>query len=297
MLAYLVMVAPRLVELRRVLKRTGSLYLHCDPTASHYLKMLLDAIFGPANFRNEIVWRRSQTRSSIGRVFRRAHDVILFYAKSPDYRYNLQRRPLSEESLSIYSKQDDLGRFRLVPLVVSGRRRGETGKPWRGIDPNQCGRNGSHWITLPAKLEEYDRDGRIVWPRKDGGLPQLKYYLEENKGVPVSDFWDDVSLIPSSSPEALGYPTQKPEALLERIIRAGSDAGDVVLDPFCGSGTTLAAAQRLGRCWIGMDVAEIAIRLTQQRLRGTFGRKIAFRRIRYRTGNVRRVKRREKKKQ
>jgi site-specific DNA-methyltransferase (adenine-specific) len=270
MMAYLVMMAIRLVELHRVLKPTGSLYLHCDPTASHYLKVVLDTIFGVSNFVNEIVWHRSQTRSSISKIFRRAHDVIFFYTKSQEYSYNLQYKPLSEASLKLYSNKDERGKYQTVPLLVSGTRQGETGKQWRGIDPNTRGKAGMHWVTTPEKLEEYDSRGLIVWPAKRGGAPRLKYYLEDSPGVPVGDFWDDINLVSSSSAEALGYPTQKPVALLERIIEASSNRGDVVLDPFCGCGTTIAAAEKLGRRWIGIDITHLSIALQKYRLQESF---------------------------
>jgi site-specific DNA-methyltransferase (adenine-specific) len=259
-----------LVELHRVLKPTGSLYLHCDPTASHYLKIVLDTIFGPANFVNEIVWHRSQTRSSISKIYRRAHDVIFFYPKSQEYNFNMQYKPLSEASLKLYSNEDERGQYQTVPLLVSGTRQGETGKPWRGIDPNKRGKAGMHWVTTPEKLEDYDRRGLIVWPEKKGGAPRLKYYLKDSPGVPADDFWDDINLISSSSAEALGYPTQKPIALLERIIKASSNEGDVVLDPFCGCGTTIAAAEKLDRSWIGIDITHLAIALQKYRLKDTF---------------------------
>lgn len=274
-LAYLVMMAARLVELRRVLKPTGSLYLHCDPTASHYLKVLLDATFGPTNFRNEISWRRSANRSSISKIYRRAHDVIFFYAKTDAYQFNLQYRELSDASKDIYSKTDDKGSYRLVPLLVSGVRNGNTGKPWRGVDPNTRGKQGMHWITTHDKLEAYHDAGLVVWPAKEGGAPNLKYYLEDSPGVPMSDFWDDISVITASAGESLRYPTQKPIALLERIIEASSNPGDVVLDPFCGCGTAVDAAQRLGRQWCGIDVTFLAVDLIDTRLRSTYGAEIA----------------------
>ncbi|MBN2462144.1 MAG: site-specific DNA-methyltransferase [Dehalococcoidia bacterium] len=270
MMAYLVMMCVRLLELRRVLKETGSIYLHCDTTASHYLKILMDTIFGVANFRNEISWRRSQTRSSISRIFKRSHDILLFYSKTSDYLFNLQYKDLSEASLDLYSREDEKGLHRLVPLVVSGKRNGETGQIWRGIDPNLYGKGGSHWVTKPSNLDEYDKQGLIVWPQKAGGLPQLKYYLEDNKGVPVTDFWDDIDIIPSSSSESMGYPTQKPESLLERMIRASSDEGDIVLDPFCGCGTALVVAQKLNRKWLGIDVTHLAIGVMKYRLKKLF---------------------------
>lgn len=271
MMAYLVMMAARLVELHRVLKPTGSLYLHCDPTASHYLKIVLDSIFGKESFCNEISWRRSQTRSSIGKIYRRAHDILLFYTKSNEYIFNLQYKELSEASKKLYSNQDEHGTYQAVPLLVSGRRNGETGKIWRGIDPNTRGKEGMHWVTIPSKLEEYDKQMLVLWPKKEGGMPRLKYYIEDSPGVPLSDFWDDIDVIGSSSLEALGYPTQKPLVLLERIIQASSNENDVVLDPFCGCGTAVAAAQKLGRKWIGIDITHLAIALQKYRLKDSFG--------------------------
>jgi len=251
MMAYLVQMAIRLVHMHRILKPTGSLYLHCDPTASHYLKLVLDSIFGAANFANEIIWRRSQTRSSISRIFKRAHDVLLFYSKGREYTFNLQFKPLSEASLQLYKHKDGKGTYQLVPLLVTGKRTGTTGEPWRGIDPNKQGKGGMHWVTVPQKLEEYHSAGLVAWPRKPGGTPRLKYYLQESLGVPVTDFWDDINLISSGSGEALGYPTQKPLELLKRIISASSNPGDVILDPFCGCGTTIDAVETLNREALG----------------------------------------------
>jgi len=266
MTAYLVMLTPRLLELHRVLKPTGSLYLHCDPTASHYLKLILDTIFGAKNFRNEVCWERSQTRSSITKVYRRAHDVLFFYTKAETYTFNPQFKPLSKGSQKLYTREDAKGKYQLVPLLVSGQRGGETGQPWRGIDPNKCGRNGMHWVTVPRKLAEYEQQGLVVWPKKEGGQPRLKYYLEESPGVPLSDLWHDISLITATSKEALGYPTQKPLALLERIIQASSNEGDWILDPFCGCGTALVAAQKLQRKWVGIDLNPLTAALHQKRL-------------------------------
>jgi len=276
MLAYLSMMAPRLVELKRVLKETGSIFLHCDPSASHYVKMLMDSVFGREMLVNEIVWRRSHTRSSISRRFRRAHDAILFYAKGPAHKFNMQYGVLSKTSKELYSHADERGSWQSVPVLVSGRRKGKTGKPWHGIDPNIRGKNGMHWVTTPDKLDEYDAQGLIIWPRKAGATPMLKQYLDESPGVPATDFWDDIPVIASSSSEAMGYPTQKPQALLERIIQAASDEGDVVLDPFCGCGTTVAAAQHLNRRWIGIDITHIAITLIRHRLHEAFGEKASY---------------------
>lgn len=269
-MAYLVNMAPRLVELHRALKPTGSLYLHCDPVMSHYLKVLLDAIFGPQNFVNDISWRRSANTSSISKIYRRAHDCILFYAKSKQYGFNIQYRAHADAG-SHYNQQDEDGVYRLAPLQVSGRRNGDTGKPWRGIDPNKRGKDGMHWVTTRDKLDEYDAQGLIVWPTKKDGLPQLKYYKHQSKGVAMNDFWEDISPINSQAKESLRYPTQKPLKLLERIITGATNPGDLVLDPFCGCGTTVDAAQRLGRQWIGIDITYIAVDLITKRLRHTYG--------------------------
>lgn len=228
--SYLIWLNARLWEMKRVLKKTGSIYVHCDWHASHYIKTEMDKIFGYENLINEIIWRRSQTRSSMSKIFKRSHDIILCYSKGTKYEFNIQYKELSTASKDLYIKEDQKGNFRLVPLVVSGKRNGETGKIWRGIDPNTRGKEGSHWVTIPDKLDKYEKDGLIVWPQKEGGLPQLKYYLDDNKGVPISDLWDDIELIQPSSLESIGYPTQKPEDLLKRIINVSSNEGDVVAD-------------------------------------------------------------------
>lgn len=269
-MAYLVMMTNRLLELHRVLKPSGSLYLHCDTTASHYLKIVLDTIFGAENFRNEISWRRSQTRSSISKIYRRAHDVIFFYSKSSEYTFNLQYKELSETSKKLYDNQDEKGFYQLVPLLVSGKRNGATGQVWRGVDPNTRGKEGMHWVTTPDKLDEYDKQGLVAWGKKEGSTPRLKYYLNESPGVPLNDFWDDIDVISSSSGESLGYPTQKPLELLERILQASSNKGDVVLDPFCGCGTAVHAAQKLERDWIGIDITHLAISLIEKRMKAAF---------------------------
>lgn len=274
MLAYISMMAPRLVEIRRVLKPTGSVYLHCDPTASHYLKMLMDAVFGPRSFINEISWRRSGRRSSISRIYRRAHDVILFYGKSDSYFFNICPEEKDETLSKKYTLKDDKGVHRLVPLMVSGLRNGVTGKKWRGFDPNTRGKAGMHWITTHDKLDAYDAQGLVAWPKKDGGVPQLKYYWEQNKGIPLSDFWDDIAVINSMADESLRYPTQKPLALLDRIVDASCPVGGLVFDPFCGCGTAMDAAQEAGRCWIGIDITPIAINAIKARLVDRYGRAI-----------------------
>jgi DNA modification methylase len=277
MLAYLVMMAPRLVELRRVMKSTASIYLHCDPTASHYLKLLMDAVFGPENFINEVSWLRSGRRSSIYKIYRRAHDILLFYSKTKIYTFNLTYQEKDDTLLSKYTLEDENGIYRLVPLMGSGKvASGETGKPWRGYDPNSRGKAGMHWLTIHNNLEAYVTKSLVVFPKKSDGVPQLKYYLSQNKGIPLSDFWHDIDLINSMGNESLGYPTQKPEALLERIIKASSNEMEVVLDPFCGCGTSISAAQALNRAWIGIDITHLAITLIKTRLKDTFGAAAKF---------------------
>ena len=182
----------------------------------------------------------------------------------------------SETLLNKYSLEDEKGKYRLVPLMASGKRNGITGKPWRGFDPNTRGKAGMHWITLHENLDEYDAKKLVAWPQKTDGVPQLKYYLDGNKGVPLSDFWHDIDVINSMGKESQGYPTQKPQALLERIVEASSKPGDTVLDPFCGCGTTIHAAQKLGRQWIGIDVTYIAINLIKNRLADAFGDRVEF---------------------
>jgi site-specific DNA-methyltransferase (adenine-specific) len=267
MMAYLVMMTVRLVELRRVLKPTGSLYLHCDPTASHYLKVILDAIFGAQNFQNEIVWKRTSAHSSANR-YGPVHDVLLFYSKSDEFSWNPQYEPYSEEYIaSHYHLQDSDGRhFTQSDLTAAGTRWGSSGEPWRGFDPNT---KGNHWKFTIEKLEELDVEGRIYWP-SGKGWPRYKRYLDEQEGARVRDIWTDINPINAMAAERLGYPTPKPLALLERIVEASSNPGDWVLDPFCGCGTTVAAAQRLGRRWIGIDVTHLSITLQKYRLQEMF---------------------------
>ncbi|MCL1916472.1 MAG: restriction endonuclease [Desulfovibrionaceae bacterium] len=270
MMAYLVMMTGRLLELYRILKPTGSLYLHCDPTASHYLKIVMDSVFGKENYKNCISWKRSGRRSSISKSYRRAHDELLFYKRSDSFYFNIQYEEFDETLLKAYNKCDARGDYQSVPLMASGIRKGETGQIWRGYDPNIRGRSGMHWLTTHDKLEKYVKQGLVEFPTKENGVPRLKYYLDQNKGIPLSDFWDDISLIHSMGSESLGYPTQKPLALLERIIQASSNEGDIVLDPFCGCGTAVHAAQKLNRRWIGIDITHLAISLIEKRLRDAF---------------------------
>ena len=276
MMAYLAMMAPRLVELRRVLKPTGSLYLHCDPTASHYLKLLLDAVMGGDNFLNEIIWKRTGAHGSAKR-FGPVHDTILIYARnndsSADYKWNTQFVENAEYIAARYTQKDAAGRlFYPVTLHAAGVRHGSSGKPWRGIDITA---KGGHWKYGVETLEKLDAEGHIYWPPK-GTMPRLKMYAEDAKGAPVQDVWTDIAAINSMAAERLGYPTQKPVALMERIISASSNPGDVVLDPFCGCGTTIDAAQRLGREWIGIDITQLAMTEIKVRLQNTYGEKTVF---------------------
>ncbi len=269
MLAYLAMMAPRLVELHRVLKPTGSFYLHCDPAASHYLKLVLDAIFGPGHFRSEIVWKRTSAHSGANR-YGPVHDVILFYTKSDRYVWHQSFQPYSAKYLDgFYTHRDADGRrWRRSDLTAAGVRHGESGKPWRGIDVTAKGR---HWAVPADQLDELDRTGKIHWPKKAGGMPMLKRYADEQPGVPLQDVWTDIPPMHNRSSERLGYPTQKPLALLERIIKASSNEGEVVLDAFCGCGTAIAAAHALGRHWIGIDITYTAITVIRNRLDTAFG--------------------------
>lgn len=264
--SYLHMMYERLTLMKELLNEHGSIYVHCDYRVNAYLRSIMDDIFSSEGFVNEIAWERSTNVSSIGKIWKRSHDTLLFYSKSNSYTFNFQRKPLSEASLSLYNNEDERGKYQHVPLLVSGKRTGETGKSWKNIDPNIRGRNGMHWVTTPAKLDEYEKQNLIAWPDKVDGVPRLKYYLDQNEGVIVSDLWSDIKLISSGGKESAGYITQKPEALLERIIKASSNEGDLVADFFCGSGTTGAVAERLGRRWIMCDLGRYAIHTSRKRM-------------------------------
>lgn len=265
MMAYITMMAVRLIELRRVLKPTGSIYLHCDPTASHYLKIVMDAIFGPENFLSEVIWKRTGTHSS-ARRWGPVHDTLLFYAKDSGlHDWNRPYVPLTEKHLqSHYRKVDAQGRrYEHGELTGAGTRNGRSGLPWRGFDVSKLGR---HWTTTVDRLDGLYEEGRIYVPA-DGGWPRLIRYAEESKGRAIGDVWEDIPPLNMRALERLGYPTQKPVALIERIIEASSNPGDVVLDPFCGCGTSIDAAQQLDRNWIGIDVTHYAITLIEERLK------------------------------
>lgn len=266
--SFISMIYERLSIMKDILSNDGCIYVHCDWRVNSFIRLILDEIFGKSNFINEITWKRSENTSSIGKIWKRSQDLILFYSKTNNYTFNFQKKALSDASLQLYSKIDEHGKYRIVPLLVSGRRNGVSGQPWRGIDPNQRGQNGMHWVTTHAKLEEYDRKGLIVWPKNKDSAPGLKYYLNDHDGVVVSDLWDDIASVGAVRSQSVNYPTQKPEALLERIIKASSNEGDLVADFFCGSGTTAAVAEKLGRKWIAADLGKFAIHTTRKRLIG-----------------------------
>lgn len=277
MMAYLAMMAVRLIELHRVLKPTGSLYLHCDPTASHYLKVLLDAVFGGKGYQNEITWKRTTTHSD-SKTWSKVADKIFFFTKSDftksdAFVWNTPREPHSEEYLSDKYRHDDgdgRGRYRLDNMT-SPNPRPNMMYEWKGHESPPKG-----WRYSLETMKRLDDDGRVWYPRNRSGeidvtkRPQLKRYLNEQSGGVMGTIWSDIPPLNSQAQERLGYPTQKPVALLERILSASSNPGDVVLDPFCGCGTTVHAAEKLGRAWIGIDVTHLAIGLIEKRLRAAF---------------------------
>ncbi len=268
MLAYLVMMAARLVELHRALKPTGSLYLHCDPTASHYLKIILDAVFGKQNYLSEISWKRTSAHSDAKqgrRNFGHVRDVILFYAKSPVYTWNVQFTPYDQEYVDdFYRHIEPLTgrRYRLGDLTgPGGAAKGNPSYEVMGVT--------RYWRYSKERMNQLIAEGRVI-QTNPGAVPAYKRYLDEMPGVPLQDSWDDITPIGAQARERLGYPTQKPLALLERIIAASSNSGDMVLDPFCGCGTAIVAAEKLGRRWIGIDITHLAIALMRYRLTDAF---------------------------
>lgn len=264
LMAYLTMMAIRLVEMHRVLKSTGSIYLHCDPTASHYLKILLDQIFGLSNFRNEITWERFNYHADAKR-WGRLHDVILLYTKrASSQMFNTQRRQYDENYIKSHFKKDENGNlYRLDNMVAAGQGPSRVFFGKEMIPPK-----GTHWRYSQENIDKMIKQGRIILTSK--GKPTVIRYLNEMPGHAIGDVWTDIPEINSQARERLGYPTQKPLALLERIIQASSNEGDVVMDPFCGCGTAVAAAEKLGRSWIGIDITHLAISLIKKRLSDHF---------------------------
>jgi DNA modification methylase len=266
MSAYLTMMCVRLLELRRVLKDTGSIYLHCDTTASHYLKIMMDTIFGPQKFVNEITWKRSDAHSDAkqgARHYGRIHDILLLYSKGLTPVFNTIYTPLPESTVNSWYRNVDpqTGRhFNKADVTgPGGATKGNPYYEWKGIT--------RYWRYNREKMEQLEADGKLVYSKS--GMVYEKRFLDDSKGVAVQDLWTDISMLRgiNEAGERLGYPTQKPEALLERIIITSSNEGDIVLDPFCGCGTAIVAAQKLNRKWIGIDITYLAIGLMEWRLK------------------------------
>jgi len=272
MLAYLAMMAPRLVELRRVMKPTASIYLHCDPTASHYLKLLLDSVFGPENFRNEITWKRTFAHGNVGRNYGAVADVLLWYSKSNSYTWNQPYEDLSHEAMEgKYKFSDPEGRrWQSVTLRNPGQRP-NLHYPYTASNGITYQPHPNGWSCNVERMKQYDREGRLHFPATPTGALRLKMYADESPGHRLQNIWTDIPPIGAKAAERLGYPTQKPVALLERILNASSNPGEVVLDPFCGCGTAIAAAQKMNRTWIGIDITHLAITLIKSRLADSFG--------------------------
>jgi adenine-specific DNA-methyltransferase len=277
--SYLHMMYERLTQMKELLSDTGSIYAHCDWRVNSYLRLILDDVFGSSNFRNEIIWKRTGARSGTV-AYNIIHDSILFYSKSNDVVWNTQYTAYTDKYLEDFFRFSDPDgrRYRLTTLTAPGTRRGYSGQPWRGVNPTAKGR---HWAIpkyirhilsdpntedLLKVLDELDKKGRIVWPVKETGVPSFKQYQDEMEGVELQSLWADIGPVGSQALERTGYDTQKPEALLERIILASSNEGDLVADFFCGSGTTGSVAERFGRRWIMSDLGRFAIHTTRKRM-------------------------------
>ena len=277
MLAYLTMMANRLLEMHRVLKPTGSLYLHCDPTASHYLRVVLDGVFGKTNFKTEIVWKRTSSHGNVDRAYGDTTDTIFFYAKGTDITWNQLYTDYSEKHLATkFATVDESGRRYTTSDLRNPGLRPNLHYPFTASNGVTYEPHPNGWAVSRDVMEQYDREGRLYFPKTPKGRMRLKRYLDETKGHKLQSLWDDIPPINSRAQERLGYPTQKPLALLERIISASSNEGDVVLDPFCGCGTAVHAAQKLKRKWIGIDITHLAISLIEKRLKDAFGKRCKF---------------------
>ena len=269
MQSYLCMMAVRLLEMRRVLNDTGSIYLHCDPTASHYLKLLMDSIYGANRFRSEIVWRRSgahsdtrQGRKQHGRV----HDVVLFYTKSDEWTWNAVYTDYDPQYIERSYRHVEPGTNRLYRLDnLTGPGGAANSNPQYEVMGVT-----RYWRYSKERMQELIEAGRVVQSRP-GAVPAYKRYLDEMPGVPLQDSWTDIGPLQAQSKERIGYPTQKPLALLERIVKSSSNEGDVVLDPFCGCATACVAAENLGRRWVGIDISPKAVELVNMRLQQSMG--------------------------
>ena len=279
--SYLTMMAVRLIEIRRILKPSGLMFLHCDTTAGAYLRVLCDAIFGYAQCRNEIQWKRTSAHSA-ARRFGPVHDRILLYSRSDSYQWNNVYQPYDDEYIKLkYRSKNEQGEYYSTgDLTGDGLRNGASGQPWRGFDPSEKGR---HWaiprtfpgadklpVGLHDALDYLDSIGRIHWSKR-GGMPRFVRRLSDMPGLPAQDIITDISPINSQAKERTGYPTQKPLALLRRLIEASTKPGDLILDPFAGCATALVAAEELGRQWIGVDVSSVAVRLVKERMQDELG--------------------------
>ena len=288
LLSYMIYMVERLLEMKRILKPTGSIYLHCDSTASHYIKLMTDAIFGYNNFRNEIIWKRTHAHNGAKR-WGPIHDVIFFYTKSDSYTWNKVYTSYDDEYIkNTYTKSDEHGRYKLENLTGAGViKTGSGGQPWRGVDISRKGRKWAipsrsiaralktitpskpvDQMNTHEKLDLLDAAGLIAWPEK-GTMPNYKQYLDDMEGIPIQDIILDISPLSANSKERLGYPTQKPVALLDRIIKASCPEDGVVFDPFCGCGTTINAALKNNRKWIGCDIAILPVKLIKEHLTST----------------------------
>jgi len=276
MMAYLTMMANRLLELHRVLKPTGSLYLHCDPTASHYLKIVLDGVFGKTNFRNDIIWKRASAHNDPSRCGN-IHDDIFFFSKCDRYTWNRVFTPYTQEYIDAEFTQLPSGRFYKAENMLD---------PRNSMKQFDFMGTSARWRTNHEGMMELWNEPQTEVPLSHGriklgknGKPTKRcriFFLDDLPGVPLQTIWDDVISLRGGSDERMGYPTQKPLALLERIIAASSNEGDVVLDPFCGCGTAVHAAQKLKRYWIGIDITHLAISLIEKRMKGAFGDALKF---------------------
>ena len=279
MAAFLCWLGVRLIQMHRVLTDNGSMYLHIDNTAHAYIKCLMDAIFGQRNFRNDVVWQRTYSHNDPKR-YGRITDTLLFYTKGDSYTWNTQYLPYSEDYVNkFFRSADERGKFQSVTLTGPGVSDGASGGRWRGYSPTDSGRTWSvprrivqqiagdagHQLSINERLDLLDAHGYIYWP-PNGVAPRFKQYLHEMPGVPVQNLWTDVDRLSAHAKERTGYPTQKPLALYERIIKSSSNPGDFVLDPFCGCATTPIAAERLGRQWLGMDIWPGAYNVVKERL-------------------------------
>jgi DNA modification methylase len=286
LMAYLVMMANRLLELHRVLKPTGSIYLHCDPTASHYLKIVLDTVFGAENFCNHITWQRSDSHNDAKNQFPATSDHILFYQKSKQSSFYPVYVPHAEKTLKEWYLFIELpdgsirrmtkGELQTQTIPAGARRFNADNMTSPNPRPNLMYNYKGYpypakgWRYSLETMEELDKKGKLLFPSNPDGRIMRKRYLDEQEGVTVGDVWIDISQLRSSMSERLGYPTQKPLALLERIIQASSNEGDIILDPFCGCGTAVHAAQNLKREWVGIDITHLAISLIEKRLKDAF---------------------------